>query len=48
MLRTPPALLLDRSTIAELLSLEECITAVEGAFSAHARGVGVVAGFAPW
>ena len=35
---TPPALLLDRRTIAELLSLDECIAAVEAAFAAHARG----------
>lgn len=35
---TPPALLLDRRTIAELLSLDECIAAVEVAFAAHARG----------
>ncbi len=35
---TPPALLLDRRTIAELLSLDECIIAVEAAFAAHARG----------
>ncbi len=35
---TPPALLLDRRTIAELLSLDDCIAAVEAAFAAHARG----------
>ncbi len=35
---TPPALLLDRPTIAELLSLDDCIGAVEVAFAAHARG----------
>ena len=35
---TPPALLLDRRTIADLLSLDECIVAVEAAFAAHARG----------
>jgi alanine dehydrogenase len=35
---TPPALLLDRRTVAELLSLDECIVAVESAFAAHARG----------
>jgi alanine dehydrogenase len=38
MKRTPPALLLDRPTIASLLSLDDCIAAVEGAFIAHARG----------
>lgn len=38
MLRTPPALLLDRATVAELLSLDDCIAAVEAAFAAHARG----------
>lgn len=35
---TPPALLLDRATVADLLSLDECITAVEACFAAHARG----------
>ena len=35
---TPPALLLDRATIGGLLTLDECIGAVEEAFSAHARG----------
>lgn len=35
---TPPALLLDRRTTAELLSLDDCITAVSDAFAAHARG----------
>lgn len=35
---TPPALLLDRATIAELLSLDDCIAAVEACFAAHARG----------
>ena len=35
---TPPALLLDRATIGGLLTLDECIAAVEQAFSAHARG----------
>ncbi len=38
MRKTPPALLLDRPTIADLLSLDECIVAVEAAFAAHARG----------
>jgi ornithine cyclodeaminase/alanine dehydrogenase-like protein (mu-crystallin family) len=38
MVVTPPVLLLDRRTIAELLSLDECIAAVEAAFAAHARG----------
>jgi ornithine cyclodeaminase/alanine dehydrogenase-like protein (mu-crystallin family) len=38
MTTTPPALLLDRRTIAELLSLDECIAAVEAAFAAYARG----------
>ncbi len=35
---TPPALLLDRATVSRLLSLDDCIAAVEGAFAAHARG----------
>ena len=35
---TPPALLLDRPTVAALLSLDDCIAAVENAFAAHARG----------
>lgn len=35
---TPPALLLDRATIAELLTIEECIAAAEDCFAAHARG----------
>jgi alanine dehydrogenase len=37
--KTPsPVLLLDREAVASLLSLEECITAVESAFAAHAEG----------
>jgi ornithine cyclodeaminase/alanine dehydrogenase-like protein (mu-crystallin family) len=35
---TPPALLLDRRTVADLLSIDECIEAVEACFAAHARG----------
>lgn len=35
---TPPALLLDRPTVGSLLALDDCITAVERAFAAHARG----------
>src|SRR5689334_13011172 len=35
---TPPALLLDRATVASLLTLDDCIGAVEAAFVAHARG----------
>jgi alanine dehydrogenase len=35
---TPPALLLDRATVSSLLSLDDCIAAVERAFAAHARG----------
>ncbi len=35
---TPPALLLNRSDIAAVLSLDDCITAVEAVFAAHARG----------
>ena len=35
---TPPALLLDRPTVASLLTLDDCIGAVERAFAAHARG----------
>jgi ornithine cyclodeaminase/alanine dehydrogenase len=31
-------LLLDRQTVSELLTLDECIGAVEGAFAAHAQG----------
>lgn len=38
MKRTPPALLLDRPTVAGLLSLDDCIEAVQAAFAAHARG----------
>ena len=38
MKNTPPALLLDRRTVAELLSLDDCIAAVEAAFAANARG----------
>ena len=34
---TPPALLFDRATVAELLSLDACIAAVEQCFAAHAR-----------
>lgn len=41
---TPPALLLDRATIAELLSLDDCIGAVEAAFAAHARGEALAPG----
>jgi alanine dehydrogenase len=35
---TPPVLLLDRATVGRLLTLDDCIAAVEGAFAAHARG----------
>lgn len=35
---TPPTLLLDRPTVGRLLSLDDCIIAVENAFAAHARG----------
>jgi alanine dehydrogenase len=35
---TPPALLLDRASVSRLLSLDDCIATVEGAFAAHARG----------
>lgn len=35
---TPPALLLDRVTVASLLTHGDCIAAVERAFGAHARG----------
>ena len=35
---TPPALLLDRATVGGLLTLDDCIAAVERAFAAHARG----------
>jgi alanine dehydrogenase len=38
MLTTPAALLLDRTTISRLLTVEDCITAVEACFAAHARG----------
>ena len=41
---TPPALLLDRLTVAELLSLDDCIAAVEGCFAAHARGESLAPG----
>jgi alanine dehydrogenase len=33
-----PVLLLDRESIASLLTLDDCIAAVEGAFLAHAQG----------
>jgi len=35
---TPPPILLDKSTVASLLTLDECIAAVEDAFAAAARG----------
>ena len=35
---TAPALLLDRSTVAQLLTLDECLRAVESAFGAHESG----------
>ena len=35
---TPPALLLNRSDIAAVLTLDDCIAAVEAAFADHARG----------
>jgi ornithine cyclodeaminase/alanine dehydrogenase-like protein (mu-crystallin family)/cysteine synthase len=35
---TPPALLLTRSDIASVLSLDDCIAAVEAVFADHARG----------
>ncbi len=38
MINTPPALLFDRRTVADLLSLDDCIIAVERCFAAHARG----------
>lgn len=38
-MRTPPVLLLTRSDVAELLSLDDCITAVKMAFRAHAEGI---------
>jgi ornithine cyclodeaminase/alanine dehydrogenase-like protein (mu-crystallin family) len=38
MTTTPPALLLDKTTVASLLTLDDCIAAVEGAFAASARG----------
>lgn len=41
---TPPALLLDRPTVAELLTLDDCIAAVESAFAAHARGETLASG----
>jgi ornithine cyclodeaminase/alanine dehydrogenase-like protein (mu-crystallin family) len=34
-----PVLLLDRSAVSELLTLDECIDAVESAFASHARGM---------
>lgn len=34
----PPLLLLSRDQIAGLVTLDECIEAIEGAFAAHARG----------
>ena len=33
-----PVLLLDRDTVAQLLTLKDCIPAVEAAFAAHAQG----------
>jgi alanine dehydrogenase len=36
--RPAPVLLLDRATIASLVSTEDCVAAVESAFSAHAHG----------
>ena len=41
---TPPALLLDRPTVASLLTLDACIAAVEAAFIAHARGETIAPG----
>ncbi|MEP6732309.1 MAG: ornithine cyclodeaminase family protein [bacterium] len=35
---TPPPLLLDKATVASLLTLDECIAAVSDAFAAAARG----------
>ena len=38
-MKTPaPTLLLDRQLVSELLTLDECIAAVEGAFADHAHG----------
>jgi alanine dehydrogenase len=37
-IRAPETLLLSRRDVAELLSLEDCVTAVEEAFRMHARG----------
>ena len=41
---TPPALLLDRDTVGALLTLDDCIVAVEAAFAAHARGETIAPG----
>lgn len=41
---TPPALLLNRSDIAALLTLDDCIHVVESAFAAHARGQALAPG----
>lgn len=41
---TPPALLLTRSDIAAVLTLDDCIAAVESAFAAHARGETIAPG----
>jgi alanine dehydrogenase len=41
---TPPALLLDRPTVAQLVTLDDCIAAVESAFAAHARGESLPSG----
>lgn len=44
-MRTPPALLIDRETVAEVLPLAECLEVVEDAFKAHARGEALGPGF---
>ncbi len=41
---TPPALLLARDNIARVLTLDDCILAVENAFAAHARGESLAPG----
>jgi ornithine cyclodeaminase/alanine dehydrogenase-like protein (mu-crystallin family) len=38
MRKQAPVLLLDRDTVSSLLTLDDCIPAVEAAFRAHAEG----------
>jgi ornithine cyclodeaminase/alanine dehydrogenase-like protein (mu-crystallin family) len=43
-IRSPAALLLNRTEVTQLITLDDCILAVEKAFAAHARGQSLASG----